>query len=87
MSATTVAEVRAAFGRAQRAATAAGIDSSGWRLQEGSQTYGRAWRIFDMAPAGGLATVAGVSDFLGLTRREAACSLRGLAQGLELSVR
>ena len=81
MSATSAADVRAAFTRAVAAASFAGLDSSRWAMSEGSQTYGRAYRLHDVDPSTGAhSNPAGLWDsFLGMTRREAVLTLTGMA--------
>ena len=49
---TTTAEVRQEFVRAVKAADAAGLDVTGWALEDGAQSYGVAWRIVTVAPNG-----------------------------------
>lgn len=81
MSATTAADVRRAFTRAAAAASFAGLDSSRWAMGDGSQTYGRAYRLHDLDPTTGAhSNPAGLWDsFLGMTRREAVLTLGGMA--------
>jgi hypothetical protein len=66
-----------------------GLMSHKWRTQvdEGSPTYGRAWRIAAVCPKTGAhynhpATGAG-GDYLGFSRREANMSLRRIMRGLD----
>ncbi|MEE6286570.1 hypothetical protein V2J52_02755 [Georgenia sp. MJ173] len=77
----TLADVRATFAHAKRTAESIGVDGADrWVLQEGSKTYGRAWRIYCRDPeTGGL---YGASDYLGTTRTEAERTLRGIAHGM-----
>lgn len=55
-------------------------------LQHGSPTYGRAWRLFVSARAGGqggLRTFLELDNgYLGWTKTEAACTLSGLIMGI-----
>lgn len=55
-------------------------------LQSGSATYGRAWRLFVSARAGGQGGLRTFLDldngYLGWTKREAYCTLTGLLTGL-----
>lgn len=53
-------------------------------LSEGSQTYGRAYRLHYRHPVSGAHYNVGVSDFLGMTRREAELSLSAMAEGIYL---
>lgn len=75
----TVKDVRTAFGGAAKAAAAAGLDVTGWHLQEGSKMNGIAYRIFRReAGTGGLRDLGFTSGngYLGMTAREAHDSLR-----------
>lgn len=80
MTRSTAADVHAAYARAVHAAGLAGIDPSGWHLVAGSQTYGRAYRIWERdSAAGGLSTPRGLHDnVLGMTRAEVTCTLDGM---------
>jgi hypothetical protein len=51
-------------------------------LEEGSQTYGRAWRLFLVGPYGAHYTFE--HEYLGWTREEAYLSLRGILSGLRM---
>jgi hypothetical protein len=72
--------------RLSRAMQTAGLDTSHLYLETGSRTYGRAYRLYQRDPqTGGLHPVPGmISDFLGMTKREAYDSLHMLAQGVEM---
>jgi hypothetical protein len=49
------------------------------RYEEGSKTYGRAWRFFVVSPAGGYSDVFHLSNgYLGSSRREAWLTMRGM---------
>lgn len=77
---TTLRDVRAAFANVKRVAESIGVEHADrWVLQEGSATYGYAWRICERDPQTG-GHRAGES--LGMTRAEAERSLRGIAHGL-----
>jgi hypothetical protein len=67
---------------------AAGIDPTGLTIQQGSRTYGRAFRLYMQDPqTGGLGTVPNMSsDYLGVTKNEADRALRFLIDGLRLAV-
>lgn len=75
-------QVRGAFVVAVTAAQAAGVDTREWVLGEGSQVYGRSWRLVRRDPKAG-----GERDIcrLGWTRREAWFALHGLATAFELT--
>jgi len=83
----TVREVRAMFDRAVAAAGKVGWSgpSYRWILQEGSQTNGRAWRMYCVGPGGGLRDVLGGDGYLGWTTREVYQALYALARGWELA--
>jgi hypothetical protein len=84
-------DVEVMLGRVIRAAEAVGITlEPGWEydLQVGSQTYGRAWRLYKKAPdSGALHRTDICDDYLGWTAREAYQHLYGLAQGMEAAGR
>jgi hypothetical protein len=85
LSRTTKRDVQNAFDSLRLAATAAGIDSSTWIMEEGSATYGRAFRLYRRDPEHyGVANVTGLDSFLGTSRREAYLSLRAAANALWL---
>ncbi len=85
MTSTSIAEVRHAFTRMTRGAERVGIDTSRWILEEGSTTYGRAFRVFRVGDEHGVGTghynaLAGCSNgFVGMTRREALIGLDSMA--------
>lgn len=78
--ATTAADVRAAYARACHAAALAGIDPSLWDLEIGSQTYSRAYRVWERDPStGALSRPRALYDnVLGMTRRDAERALDGM---------
>jgi hypothetical protein len=63
----TVKDVRTAYGALVEAATKAGLDTTLWKLHEGSSTGGRAYRIYD----DGRSPLALSQGFIGLTARQA----------------
>lgn len=82
----TLADVRAAFAHAQRVAESISVESAArWVLQEGSRTYGRAWRMYCRDPETGGLHGVGASDHLDMTRAEAERTLRGIAQGMSVA--
>jgi hypothetical protein len=86
---TTNADLRFAIVRLTRAMVSADLDTSRLHLEEGSKTYGRAFRLYLRDPeTGGLGTVPGMSSsgFLGMTKGEAVRSIDMLAQGVEMVV-
>lgn len=63
----TIKDVRNRFEALVKVCQSRGIDTSKWRLQEGSSTYGRAYRLYDDGKG-----VLGLSQgFLGLTAAQA----------------
>lgn len=81
----TKATTEQAFTALVMTAIAAGLDTEGWVLQDGSQTYGRVWRIYKKSPdGGGLSNLPGIGNYLGYTAREAYFSLRGMESALSL---
>jgi hypothetical protein len=52
------------------------------RMQEGSPTYGRAFRLYFVGPHGAHYNTTPFSEYLGWTRAEAEDKLRGIAQGI-----
>jgi hypothetical protein len=85
MNATSIGEVRQAFQRMTRGADRVGYDTSRWILQEGSKTYGRAFRVFRVGDENGNGSghydpLPGLSiGYLGMTRAETAHALDMLA--------
>ena len=67
--------------------TRAGIDSTNLALQNGSKTYGRAYRLHFRDPVtGGLSDVPALrSSYLGMTKTEADTALRFLIDGLRIA--
>lgn len=63
----TVVDVRTAYVALVKAAQQAGVDTAKWQLQEGSSTYGRAYRIYD----DGFGAMGLSQGFLGLTASQA----------------
>lgn len=58
-----------------------GIDTSGWAVRYGSQTYGRAWLLIQRDPhTGGERTLA----YLGWSAREAHQTLAGMVKTFDL---
>lgn len=91
MTTTTVADVRDAFHRYESALRAYGLIPAGYRLvlSEGSKTYGNAFRVNltgERAADGTYPNGSGHSrppigsDYLGMTRSEAAQTLSTMAQ-------
>lgn len=81
----TKAYAEQAFTALVATAIAAGVDTEGWVLQDGSQANGRAWRIFKKSPdGGGLSNLPGIGNYLGFTAREAYFSLTGMESALAL---
>lgn len=82
---TTLKDVRWAFARMVEAANALGIDTSTVSLQEGSASYGRAFRLVSVDPETGAHSVwSGApiqGGYLGDTRREAELALVGIWTG------
>lgn len=61
--------------------------SENWVIEEGSRTYGRAWRIFRKDPrTGGLYNLPAGSDYLGMTAREALESINKMISGAYLVI-
>jgi hypothetical protein len=52
------------------------------RLQEGSPTYGQAFRLYLLGPYGAHYTPGELPEYLGWTRAEAERTLRGLTAGI-----
>lgn len=89
---TTVKDIEGAFARMVHAAGHAGIaGTSRWTLQHGSQTYGRAWRVYQVGDEFGEGTgyhdVLGNDGYVGWTRQDAYTTLCGMARVLQLQVR
>ena len=65
----------------------AGIDAAGLVLQNGSKTYGRAYRLHlrDSVTGGLFAVPALRSSYLGMTKAEADMALRFLIDGLRMA--
>ncbi len=80
---TSPAEVRGLFRQVVAAAERAGVDASGWRLDEG-ESCGVPWRMFDGGYGESRHDFLGNGGFLGRTAREAALSLSGMASALRL---
>lgn len=78
--ATSAADLRAAYARVVHAAEAAGLDTSRWTLVEGSEPYGRAYRLHERdETTGGLSTPRHLQDnVLGMTRADAERTLTGM---------
>lgn len=82
----TAPQVRAMFDRAVTAwRNLTGNNNPPWTLQEGSQTNGRAWRMFQLVPGGGHRDLLGSDGYLGWTTREAYGALHALARAWELT--
>lgn len=64
-----ITDVRNMFGHYVKAAEAVGFDVTDWRMDEGSSTYGRAFRIY--TGTGERAPGAEWAGYIGGTRREA----------------
>lgn len=84
----TVKDVRAAFGNLVTTATELGVrkPDEKWILQEGSMTYGRAYRIYlqEQGSGGLMATSLALSDgFLGMTASEAQQAIWMLRRGMQ----
>lgn len=76
------------FARAVHAASHAGVENTqNWQLQIGSVTYGRAYRVYDVATGGTQSDFLGSSGFLGSNAREAYQALHAMARALELVLR
>lgn len=65
----TITDVRMRFQHYVEAAAKVGFDTEGWTMQEGSSTYGRAFRIY--TATGERAPGAEWAGYIGSTRREA----------------
>lgn len=83
-------ELDRALARVVHEATRVGIDPTGWALENGSPTYGRAWRLVRIGEhhahftaLRGLDHDMGGSTRLGATAREAMATLTGLAAAYE----
>lgn len=80
------ANARAGITRtAERFASRDGIvfDASHLRLQYGSKTYSYAFRVFYVEPqGGGHYSLLSISDYLGMTKREAYNTLMALTSGI-----
>ena len=79
-----------AFARVVGSAERCGVNVDGWALENGSPTYGRAWRLVRIgdhgshcAALGGLMSDLGGTTRLGATAREALATLTGLAAAYE----
>lgn len=84
---TTNAHVTYALERLTRAMQAADLDTSHLYVQQGSKTYGRAYRLFRRDPeTGGLGRVYGLDDYLGMTKAEAVHTLHAITAGVWLVV-
>jgi len=82
----TVREVEGMYNRAVEAARKLGFaETHRWTLQQGSQTNGRAWRMYRVNQNGGLRDVLGSDGYLGWTTREAYDALHALARGWEMA--
>ena len=84
----TKADLRGMLERVARAMQSADLDVSHLHLEQGSKTYGRAYRLYLRDPqTGGLSNVPGVwnDGYLGTTRSEAAQSLDMLAAGIRMT--
>lgn len=78
----TVVDVRTAFAAYAKTLTGLGVDVSKLELQEGSQTYGRAFRVVvDGRDAPG----TGDRGFIGWTAREAYDTLWTILRTLEFA--
>lgn len=85
MARTTVKDVRAAFERFARLASFTLAEGEWFQLEEGSQTNGRAWRLYVRKPEGsGLYNPKGISDYLGWSAAEAEARLHALSDGISL---
>lgn len=84
MSRITNKDVRGAFQRAMTAATAAGLDVSRWRFEDGSPVNGINYTL-SLSPYGSLGFGFG-GDVLGQTASEAYAALMFMARAWELSV-
>lgn len=84
-------DVQGMFRRLCRAAEQAGVppeEWSWWIMEEGSATYGRAWRLHLGKPgsSGQFSPMNGADSYLGGNRREAYLSLYGMARAFEAMV-
>lgn len=88
METISVRDVRQMARRYERAARIAGLiaDSERVHLQEGSPTYGRAWRVF-ISPAGTYAhhnaPAIGAAGWIGNSKRDAYNTLAAIATAIE----
>jgi hypothetical protein len=88
LSRTTTADLTRRMASLADELRTAGMDSSSLQLEQGSKTYGRAFRLYLRdAQSGGLRTVPGLyaGGYLGMTKGEAAQSLDMLAAGVRLA--
>src|SRR5690242_469720 len=80
----TAKDVRIQLARLTRAAEAVGWDTSLWRVDAGSKTYGRAYRLYRLElPSHAHGTTELGQDFLGMTAAEAFHTLATMARTLE----
>jgi hypothetical protein len=82
----TRADVTTALERLARAVAATGGSATRWSVQEGSQTYGRAWRLFVRDERGALSST-GLPDYLGWSAREARDTLDAYTSALWFAAR
>ena len=75
----TKKDVALALENAKRAAGMVGIDTAGWRVDAGSATYGRAWRLYELRGGSTGHYNTCVHDYLGYSAREAHATLRHYA--------
>lgn len=81
MNRISLSDVRGMFGRTVSAARAIGLDTTEWRMHEGSSTNGISWKL-DM-PGRSLGTGFG-GNFIGMTAREAYMALQYMARAWEI---
>lgn len=75
-----------AFAQMVAAAKRSGVDVTGWVLQTGSPSAGRAWRVFREDERGGQASAFPGTDrgYIGWTPREACMFMDGVCNAFEL---
>jgi hypothetical protein len=80
----TVKDVRTQFTRATKAAQAVGLTTEHWAVDMGSKTNGRAYRLYALDPdTGSHSNTPLMSDFLGMTAKEAHSTLAAYAYAWE----
>ena len=77
-------DVNGAFESFCTVAQSMGIKTDNWVIQEGSATYGRAYRMYRKGDKGGLYSILGGDGYLGMTKPEVYQTLQTMLNTLHL---